>query len=63
MLGSHVPWRGTEWKFGVKARGPAIAAAVAVRTSEDRHVVLGKVHARIIPWVAVATVSRLHGDQ
>ena len=63
MLGCHVPRRGTEWKFGIEARGPAIAAAVAVGTPQDRHVVLGQIHTGIIPWVAIATVPGLHGNK
>lgn len=63
MLGCHVPRCGTEWKFRVKARGPAIAAAVAVGTPKGGQVVLGKVHARVVPRVAVAAVPGLHGNQ
>ena len=63
MLGCHVTRRGTEWKLCIKARWPAIAAAVAVGTAEDRQVVFGEIHAGIVPRVAVATISGLHRDQ
>lgn len=63
MLGGHVARRGTEWKLCIKARWPAIAAAVAVGTAKDGQVVLGEIHAGIVPRVAVATISGLHGDQ
>ena len=65
MLGGHVTRRGAEGELGVEAGGPAIAVAglVAVRAAEDGHVVVGQVHAGVIPWVAVAAVARLHGDE
>lgn len=65
MLGRHVTRRGAEGELGIEARGPAIAgtALVAVRAPQDGHVVFGEVHARVVPWVAVAAVARLHGDE
>lgn len=64
MLGSHVARRSTEWKLDIKAHWPAIAAVVvAMGATQDRQVVLGQIHSRIVPWVAVATLARLHGDK
>lgn len=59
MLWRHVTRRGAEGKLGVEACGPAIAitALVAVRAPQDVHVVFGEVHARIVPWVAVAAIA------
>lgn len=63
MLGSHVSGRSTEWEFSIEASWPAIAAAVAVRTSEDMEILLRQVDPGIVPWIAVAAVAGFHGDE
>ena len=60
MLGGQVAWHGAERKFGIKARWPAIAAAVAMGATKNGHIVLREIHTGIIPRVAISTVSRLH---
>jgi hypothetical protein len=65
MLWRHVTRRSAEGEFGIKTCGPAIAvtALVAVRAPQDGHVIFREVHARVVPWVTVAAVPRLHGDE
>ena len=65
MLWGHVARRGAEGELGIEARGPAIAgtALVAVGAPQDGQVVFGEVHAGVVPWVPVAAIARLHGDE
>lgn len=63
MFGSYVPRRGTEWKFGIKAGRPAIAATVAVGAPYMVDIFFGEVNPGIVPWVAIATIARFHGDE
>lgn len=52
-----------DWPAAVRAAAAVVAVGAAHRGMDAQAIVVRQVNARVVPWVAVAAVARLHRHQ